>query len=341
MRMRSATLWPAILVWGCLIALLGPLTAAGKVWRVALVLPGPISDQGFNAGAYAGLQLIQSKLNARTVYSEDTSTANYERVIRSFADDGNDIVILHGLEFADLARKIAPDYPKQFFVVTDATGLSGPNYVSIRGGSEEAAFLCGIVAGLTTRSNRVGAVIGFDFPLLVAQAEALRLGARSVNPKAELFVTYIGTFQDPAKAKEAALAQISNGVDILYHIADAAGIGVIQAAEERGVKAIGWGVDQNVLAPKTVVTSEVIHTADLMLMEVKSIMNGNFNPQPLIAGFRDRGVDLADYQGLGSPEVAAKVAAWHDALASGRLRIDFTSQRDGALHTPPVTLPEN
>jgi basic membrane protein A len=316
-----------------------PASAAPKKWRVALVLPGLISDKGFNAGGYAGLVKIKEDLGAETAFSEDTPTANYERVIRGFADDGNNIIIMHGLEFTDLARKIAPDYPKQYFLVTDGTGLGGPNVASIRGRSEDAAFLCGVVAGYMTKSNKIGAVIGMDFPLLVAQVEAVRLGARSANPNVTLSVTYLGTFDDPSKGKEAALAQIGSGVDLIYHIADAAGIGVIQAADEKRIKAIGWGVDQNALAPKTVITSEVMHTADLMEKEVKAIMDGKFDGQPIIAGFDASGVELADYHGLVPQDIAAKVSLWKEALVSGRLHISYTTERDGNVNAPPVTFP--
>lgn len=315
--------------------------AAPKKWRVALVLPGLISDRGFNANGYAGLMLAREKYGVETAFSENTPMANYERVIRGFAEDGNQIVIMCGLEFVDLARKVAPDYPKQFFIVMDGTNVGGPNLASVRGKSEDAAFLCGILAGLTTKTNKVGAVIGFDYPLLVAQAEALRLGVRSANPQAAVTMTYLGTFDDPSKAKEAALAQISTGVDVLYQLADNAGLGAIQAGQERNVKTIGWGRDQNPLAPQTVISSEVINTPRLMADTVKTIMDGKFTGKPIIAGFDAGGVDLADYHGLVPAETAAQVARWKQAFVENRLHITYTTERDGAVNSPAVTLPAN
>jgi basic membrane protein A len=316
-----------------------PAQAAPKKWRVALVLPGMISDRGFNANGYAGLMLAKEKYGVETAFSENTPMANYERVIRGFADDGNQIIFMNGLEFTDLARKIAPDYPKQYFIVMDGSGLGGPNMASIRGKSEDAAFLCGILAGLTTKTNKIGAIIGFDYPLLVAQVEALRLGARSSNPQATVTVTYLGTFDDPSKGKEAALAQIGAGVDVLYHIADNAGLGVIQAAQEKGVKVIGWGRDQNAIAPQTIISSEVIDTPKLMADMVKTIMDGHFSGQPVVAGFDVGGVGLADYRGLVPAATAAEVARWKQAFVENRLHIAYTVQRDGAVNAPAVTLP--
>jgi basic membrane protein A len=313
--------------------------AAAREWKVALVLPGSINDKGFNAEAYDGLLLIKKDLGATVAFSESTPVANYERVTRSFAEDGNDIIFLNGLEFADLARRLGPEYPQQFFIVTSADGLSGPNFCSVRGRAEDGAFLCGVLAGLMTKSNQLGAVIGFDYPLLVAQVEAFRLGARSSNARASVEIAYLGTFDDPSKGREAALAQISSGVDLIYHNADNAGVGVIQACAEKGIKAIGWGLDQNPLAPKTVITSELLNTPQLIEQEARTIMDGKFTGQPIMAGFALGGVGLADYHGLVPPEIAQQVEAWKAALASGAIRPAYTLVRDGALHTPPVVLP--
>jgi basic membrane protein A len=324
----------------CLLLIALPAANAGpKKWRVALVLPGLISDRGFNANGYAGLMLAKEKYGVETAFSENTPLANYERVIRGFAEDGNQIIILCGLEFVDLAKKIAPDYPKQFFVVVDGSGLGGPNVCSVREKAEDAAFLCGILAGLTTKTNKIGEVIGFDYPLLVAQGEALRLGVRSVNPKATVSVTYLGTFDDPAKAKEAAIAEIGTGVDVLYQLADNAGLGVIEASKETGVKLIGWGRDQNELSPKTIISSEVMNSPKLIVDMVKQIMDGKFTGQPIVAGFDTGGVGLADYHGLVPPDVAAQVAVWKQAFVDNRLHIPYTSARDGAMNLPPVVLP--
>ena len=113
------------LVIATLAASLSCAAAAPKKWRVALVLPGSISDKGFNEVAYQGLQQIHQTLGAEISFSENTPMTNYERVIRGFAEEGNDIIICRGLEFDDVVQKIAPDYPKQIFIVSDGHDLSG------------------------------------------------------------------------------------------------------------------------------------------------------------------------------------------------------------------------
>ncbi len=310
-----------------------------KKWRVAMILPGAISDKGFNESGYNGLMLVKDKLGLEVAFSESTPVANFERVYRGFADDGYDIIIGHGFEFWEVAQKVAKDYPKQIFIVTDHPELEGPNYASFRPQSKDAAFLVGVLAGLTTKTGKVGAVAGFDFPVIVGDVEALRLGIKSGNPKAELLVVYIGTFDDPAKGKEAALAQISAGADVIYHIADSAGLGAIQAAQEKGVSAIGWGIDQNAIAPKTVIATEIVDSATMILQEVKSIMDSKFDGKVKNYGLETGVVGVSSYHGLVPDEVAGQVEKWKQAIISKAVEVPYMSERDAAVKLAPIKLP--
>jgi basic membrane protein A and related proteins len=312
--------------------------AQAKKWKVALVLPGSINDKGFNESGFNGLMLIKEKLGVEVAYAESTPAANFERVIRGFAEDGSDVIIGHGFEFGDVMTKVSKDYPDQFFLVTNHPDLSGPNLASIQPASKDSAFLVGVVAGLTTKTNKIGAVLGFDFPVIIGQVEAFRLAIKSVNPKAELQTVYVGTFDDPAKGKEAALAQISAGADVIYHIADTAGVGAIQAADSKGVKAIGWGVDQNPIAPKTVIVTQVVDTGDMVLEEVKAIIDGKFDGKAKTFGLDTLVVGISDYHGLVPDDVAAQVDQWKQAIISGGVTIPMITDRDGAKKLDPLTL---
>jgi basic membrane protein A len=255
-------------------------TAAQDGIRVALVLPGSIADRGFNQSAYDGLLLLESELGAEIAFSEMTPVANYERAYRDFADEEFEVVIGHGFEFAEVTVEVAPDYPDVFFVVTNHPGVDDPpeNVAFIQPLSKDSAFLAGVAAGLATESNVVGAVAGFDFPTIVAQIEAFEIGMRSVNPDAELREVYIGTFDDANVGKEAAEALIAEGADVIYQIADSAGLGAIQAAEEAGAWAIGWGLDQQDIAPGTMLTTQIVNTGLMMMAEIELIQNGEFEP---------------------------------------------------------------
>lgn len=334
-------IFPATAALALLFLLAAPMPralAAPKKWRVALVLPGSISDRGFNEVAYRGLQQIHDQLGAEVAVSEKTPMANYERVIRGFADEGNDVIICRGLEFDDLARKIAPDYPKQYFIVSDGHDLSGPNFASVEPRTRDASFLAGVLAGLTTKTNKIGAVIGYDYPMIVADAEAFRWAIRTINPQAELQVIYLGSFDDVARGKEAALVEIGAGCDIIDHNADTAGLGVIQAAEEKGARVIGYGEDQNHVSPRTVFATEVLDPAYMMLTTVKDIMAKKFDGKARLYGLDSPGIALAVAPGFVSPEVMAQVDRWKAAILSGELVVPLLPERDSGSRVPPAHL---
>jgi len=295
--------------------------------RVALILPGSISDQSFNAAAYEGLMAIRDELGLEVSYSEAVPVAEFDETYRSYSEKGYDIIIGHGFEFGEPAAKIAPEFPHTYYLVTNGN-VTGPNLASLEPVFEEAAYLAGVVAGLMTRSNKVGAIGGMSFPIIVRGIEGFRAGAEAVNPGVQVTTTYIGTLDDVARGKEAALAQISTGVDVIFHIADAAGVGVIQACEEQKVYAIGFGFDQNPLAPQTVLTSFTVSYRTLLLEAVRRILAGQFEGTIQRYGLATGVVDLAPYHGLVPDEVAKRVEQIRQDIISGRVTVP-------RIDTPP------
>ncbi len=294
--------------------------------RVAMVLPGPISDKGFNQGGYAGLELIASELGAETAFSESTPIAEFEQVYRDFADQGFNVIIGHGFEFGDVALKVAPDYPDTKFIVGSHPFVAAENVAGITGETWQSAYVLGALAGLMTESNKIGGIAGFDFPIIVSQMEAYKLGAQSVNPDVEVTNVYIGTFDDAAKAKEAAFAQISAGADVIFHIADAAGVAVVQAAEEEGVWAIGWGLDQNSLAPKTVISSLLFGNDDLYLQDVEKIADGTWTGEARTYGLATGVVGIADFYGLVPNEVAEQIEQIKQEIIDGTIEVPYITE---------------
>lgn len=299
-----------------------PTPQAAKL-RVAAVFPGTISDKGFNQAGYEGLMMIKEKFGAEVAFSENTPVANFDQVYRDFADQGYNVIIGHGFEFGDVALRVAPDYPDIKFIVDSNPDVHAANVAGITGKSWEAAYLCGVVAGLMSKTGKIGGIAGFDFPILVAQMEAYKLGAQSVNPNIEVTIVYIGSFEDVAKAKEATLAQVSAGVDVIFHIADAAGVGIIQACEEKGIYAVGWGIDQNFLAPKTVLTSMLFSGAELLVQDVQKVVDGTWTGEVRLYGLSTGVVNIADYHGLVPADVAAKVEQARQDILSGKIVVPY------------------
>lgn len=300
-----------------------PTQVAAEPLRVAAVFPGAINDQGFNQTGYDGLMQIKEQFGAEVAYGEKVAVADFVNTYRDFADQGYDVIIGHGFEFGDIALQVAPDYPDIKFIVDSNPVVSGPNIAGITGQTWQATYLLGVLAGSMTKTGHIGGIAGFDFPILVAQMEAYKAGAQSVRPDVEVTVVYIGSFDDVTKAKEAALAQASAGVDVLFHIADAAGLGIIQAIEEQNIWGIGWGIDQNSLAPKNIISSLISSGAELLVQDVAKVVDGTWTGEVRLYGLSTGVVGIADYHGLVPADVAAKVEEARQKIVSGELEVPY------------------
>jgi basic membrane protein A len=301
------------LVAGCGATPTAAPTAAAKKLRVAMVFPGSINDKGFNQGGYDGLVMVKDKLGAEIKFSENTPVANYVQVYRDFADQGFDVIIGHGTEFGDIALKVAPSYPKIKFIVDSNPEVKAANVSGIMGKTWESAYVCGVLAGYMTKTGKIGGVVGFDFPVLVAQMEAYKAGARSVNPNIKGTIVYMGSFEDVSKAKEATLAQASAGVDVVFHIADASAVGVMQAAVEKNIMVIGWGLDQNAMAPKNVI-------------DVKRVVDGTWTGDSRLYTLDSGIIGLSDYHGLVPADIAAKVEQVKKDIIAGKVQVAYTTK---------------
>ena len=127
-----------------------------------------------------------------------------------------------------------------------------------------------------TKSNKIGAIGGFDFPILKTEMQSFEMGAKSVNPDITCETTFVGTFTDSVVGKEAAFAMINAGVDFLYQNADTAGVGAIAACEQAGIFVMGWGSDQSSLAPDNVVGYVKVDYSKMFEIAIENIMNGKF-----------------------------------------------------------------
>jgi basic membrane protein A and related proteins len=289
--------------------------------KIAMVLPGPITDQAWNAGGKAALDMLGEKFNAETAYQDNVQQTDFVEVFRDFASQGFNIVIGHGNQFADAALAVGPEYPEAYFIVEGGEVIPGGNVVFVGSHEAQCNFIGGFIAGKMTKTNKIGALGGFDFPGIIAQLEGYRQGAEYGNPKVETLITYIGTFEDAAKAKEAALAQIDSGVDVIYHIVDNAGIGMFEAVKERDIYAVGFAMDQSSLAPDNVLTSQIMDFSASYAAGIKIILSGEpLKPELYRFGYEAdpppcRHADTA----LVPAEVHEEAVALEKKLASGEV----------------------
>ena len=256
-------------------------------FKVAMLLPGSISDAGWNALAYEGLKAIEKQLGAEISHAETRTPTDQEEQFRSYALDGYNMVFGHGYEFQDPAKAVAPDFPETIFI-TSSGGTITDNISPVNFRVEQAAYLLGMIAGKMTNTNKLGVMGGQNIPSVNSTFMAFEGGAKSVNPDAEVSWVYVGNWEDIGKGKELALAQISEGVDFIFPNADAAGLGAYEAAEifnksdtaekeGRMVYTFGANRDKSDISP-TVIANAVI-TPNAFVKIAKIIKEGKFKPQ--------------------------------------------------------------
>jgi basic membrane protein A and related proteins len=251
-------------------------------FRVALLTPGPISDQSWNGGAYQGLMWIRDSLDAEVSHIQTKTPADFEENFREYGARGFNLVFGHGFEFQDAARRVAPQFPKTIYVTTSGN-TAGGNLASMSFSFADASHLAGILAGAMSRSGVVGVIGGTELPPVKESFDAFAGGVRRVNPRARILTAYIGSWDDVSAGKEQALAQIARGADVIFQNADAAGLGVFQAARERtGVFVIGSNSNQNAVAPNVTLASVVIDLPRAFLNLAREVRDGTFRPRVVV-----------------------------------------------------------
>jgi basic membrane protein A and related proteins len=286
----------------------------------ALLTPGPVSDAGWNAAAYEGLQFIRHQLGAQTALVQTTSPADFDDAFRDFAARGFNLIFAHGFEYTDAALNAGREFPHSYFVVTSGSAASANASISFK--IEQAAYILGVLAGGMSITGVAGTVGGIELPAIKLTFAGFERGFLSVRPGGRVLTSFIGSFDDVGAAKEAALAQISQGADVLFHNADAAGLGVFQAAAQRHVYAFGANRDQNDVAPDVVLASAVTSIPQAFLKIASQVKAGDFHPRMLEFGMADGMVRVIANQRLESripPSVMTRVKITEQAIVSGKI----------------------
>ena len=262
-------------------------------FRVALITPGPISDRSWNGGAYAGLLGIRDSLAASISHIQSKTPAEFDENFRLYGSQGFNLVIGHGYEFQDAALRVAPSFPNTVYLITSGAIAAAPNVAGIRFAFEEPSYLAGLIAGAVTRTGIVGAIGGTELPPVKASFAAFAAGARAWKPSVQVVTSYIGNWDDVSAGREQALAQIARGVDVVFQNADAAGLGVFQAARQSGkLRVFGSNSNQNDVAPEVTLGSVVIDLPRAFLTVAREVHTATFRARVFDMGVQSDVVRL-------------------------------------------------
>jgi simple sugar transport system substrate-binding protein len=299
-----------------------PGTADGD-FRMGLLVPGSVAEEGWNRIAYDALKRVEAELGAEVSYVElHENPATFETAFRNYARQGYDVVLGHGFQFEDAALTVAPDFPETTFLISSSQ-LFEDNVVGLDTDSSQPFYLMGVLAAMT--GDAAGLVGGMEIPPIHDAFEGFRNGATSVAPEFQVSEIYIGSFTDSSSAKEAALSLVARGADFVVPNANAAGLGVIQAAKEAGVGTFSVYSDHRAVAPKNILGVYVADYAQGIVRIASQVEEGSFAPEGnIVFGLADEDVMHFSFNEdagvLVSDEVRAAVDAARAKIVAGEIR---------------------
>lgn len=234
-----------------------------------------VNDQSFNQSAWEGLQRAEKELGIEVKYLESKQDSDYATNIETLVDEDVDLILGVGMKLADAIKEGSELYPDQNFVLVDEE-IDAKNVKNILFKAEESAYLAGLIAGKTTKTNNVGFIGGMELPVIDTFKYGYMAGVKAANPDAKVQAQYANSFTDQAKGKAIANQMYTNGADIVFTCGGDVGTGAIEAAKENNKFAIGVDRDQSDLAPQNVLTSAIKRVDAGVFETVKSYVNGTF-----------------------------------------------------------------
>ena len=294
------------------------VAAADDEFKIGLITDvGGVNDGSFNQSAWEGLEKAGEELGVEVNYLESATDADYQPNMETFVDEDYDLIISVGYMLADATREAAEANPDTKFAIIDDSSIDLPNVTSLMFKAEQASYLVGYVAGLTTKTNNIGFVVGMTNETMNQFGYGYCAGAIDANPDITVQQFNANSCADSATGKTMANTAITNGADIVFQAAGATGLGVIEACQEAGVYAIGVDSDQSSIAPKTVLTSAMKRVDNAVYDAVQELIDdkleGGVQTFDLAAG----GVDIAPSQDLISDDVIKAVDEVKEKIISG------------------------
>jgi len=312
---------------------LGDVAHAQIVIKPAVIFStGGKFDKSFNEGVWQGAERFKKETNIAVAEFEPSNETQFEQVLRRFAQRGQDPIIAVGFSQAVALEKVAKEFPNIHFTLIDSV-VNLPNVQSVVFREQEGSFLVGMLAAMASKTGKIGFVGGMDIPLVRRFQCGFEQGIKYANPNAELITNMTGTtpaaWNDPGRGAELAKGQFDRGVDVVYAAAGSTGLGILQAAKDRGKLGIGVDSNQNHLHPGNMLTSMLKRVDLAAYSSFKAAQDDQWKGGTQVLGLKEGGVDWAldkDNEKLITPEMKARVDAAKAAIVSGQIVVhDYMS----------------
>lgn len=290
------------------------LTKVAAIWTVPV-------EQQWASRLHNALTAADERGEIEYVYSENISNTDYERVMREYAEQGVSLIVGEAFGVEQPARAVASEYPEISFLMGSSLPPAEPNFATFDNFIHEPSYLTGIVAGMKTESNKIGMVGGYAIPEVNRLMNAFKAGALSVNPDVKFSVSFINSWYDPPKAKEAAFAMVDAGADILY----AERFGVSDAAKERGILAIGNVIDTSADYPGTILASALWHGEPMIDKAIADVKAGSFTASDygIYAFMEYGGSSVVIDEALAGPEAVAAAKAKEEEILAKTFTVEI------------------
>ncbi|MGE0001287.1 MAG: BMP family protein [Fimbriimonadaceae bacterium] len=304
----------------------GSASPGSKPLTVGIVFDtGGLGDKSFNDSAYRGLQRAEKELGVKVLKVESTKESDYETNLAQLAEQGAELVIGVGISMRPALEKVAPTHKETKFVSIDGAPLDMENVRTIQFKEEEGSYLVGYLAGLVSKTGKLGFVGGQEIPLIKKFEYGYRAGALAANPKIEVLpAKFTGNWDNQDTAKVAANLLFGQGADIVYHAAGRAGLGVIAAAKDSGKLAIGVDSDQDDLAPGSVLTSMVKNVDESLFLTIQDLKDGKFTAGVIVYGLKEGGVGTTSFthtEAMIGEENIAKLEEAKKGILDGTIQV--------------------
>ena len=293
--------------------------AADEKLKVAGIHASPV-ENAWNSRLHEALKQAHDEGVIEYVFSEGVSASDYPRAMREYAEQGIKLIVGESYAVEREARQVAGDYPQTTFIMGSSGKPQGDNFGVFGTWNFEAAYLAGMLAGGMSKSGTFGSVGAVPIPEVNMLINAFQDGVKETRPDAKFNASFIGTFFDPPKAREAGLAQIDAGADILF----GERIGTADAAKERGIKAIGSLIDYTPRYPDTVFANAMWYFRPILNAAIADVKAGtptgkDYTPFSLM---KEGGNDIVYVKSSAPAEVEAKMEARRAEIKAGTFKIE-------------------
>lgn len=311
------------------------------VLTVGFIYVGPASDGGFSEAQDNGRQALQDHFDGKVKTLKVESVAEESQAVKNAAinlmDQGATVIVATSFGFMNPIEELAKEYPDIKFLHFSGNKMNDINFGNYFGAMEQPRYLSGIIAGMTTKSNKLGYVAAFPYTELIIGINAFTLGAQSVNPDVEVKVIYTQNWHDPAQEKAAAEALLDQGCDVIAQHCDTAGPQI--AAETANAFAIGYNMDSSSAAPGAYLTAPVWNHGAYYIEQIQKIMDGTWAPESYYGTMADGYVQLAPMTENVSAEAKAKVEEVQAKIESGEFNVFSAGDKDVLYNDGSVMIP--